>query len=70
MRLCYQQYLKYRGAPSIATVQRWQPYYNVCFDFLYNFYPEKILILRRSERDIITNAHRFTSEVPVIVVRL
>jgi len=30
--LCYQQYLKYRGDPSIATVQRWQLYkiyYNI-----------------------------------------
>jgi hypothetical protein len=25
--LCYQQYLKYRGGPSTATVQWWQPYY-------------------------------------------
>jgi len=30
-RLCYQQYLKYRGVPSTATVQLWQHYYT-CTD--------------------------------------
>jgi len=37
MSLCYQQYLEYRGGPSsIATVQRWQPYYIILgTDMLY-----------------------------------
>ena len=35
MRLCYQQYLKYRGGPSIATVQRWQPYYTYIHTYEY-----------------------------------
>jgi hypothetical protein len=26
MRMHYQQYFKYCGGPSIATIQQWQPY--------------------------------------------
>jgi len=38
----------------------------MCFDFLYNSYQEKFLILRRTERDVIKNEQM--SSCPVIVI--
>ena len=38
----------------------------MCFDILYNF-GEIFLIPRRIQRDIITNAHKSSCKVPVIL---
>jgi hypothetical protein len=40
------------------------------FDFLYNFFSETFIILRRTQRDTIINVHRSSCKVPVILVRL
>ena len=40
----------------------------MCFDFLYNFFSETFLILRRSEQDIFINVRRSSCQVLVILV--
>ena len=39
---------------------------NVGFDFLYNFFSETFIILRRIQRDVIINEHVSSCKVPVI----
>jgi hypothetical protein len=41
----------------------------MCFDFLYNFCLETVLILRRTERDMIIYVYWSSCKVPVILVR-
>ena len=41
--------------------------YKMCFDFLYNFEP--LLILRKTERDIIKNVLLSECKIPFILVR-
>jgi hypothetical protein len=41
----------------------------VCFDFLYNFFSEIFLIIRRIKRNININVHLSSCKVPVIIVR-
>ena len=41
----------------------------MCFDFLYNFLVETFLILRKIQRDTIINVHRFSCNVPVMLLR-
>ena len=41
-----------------------------CFDFLYNFFSETFLTLRRTERDMVKSVYRSSCKVPVIIVRL
>ena len=43
-------------------------YIKLCFDFLYKGLSEKILILRRNERDIIVNVHWSSYQVPVFLI--
>jgi len=43
--------------------------YKMCFDFLYNFFSETFLILRRTEQDIFINVHRSSFQAPVLLVR-
>ena len=42
----------------------------MCFDFLYNFFSETLLILRRTDRGVIKNVYWSSCEVLVFVVRL
>ena len=41
----------------------------MCFDFLYKFFFEILLFIRRTEQDIIINVHRISCKVPPILVR-
>ena len=43
--------------------------HKMCFDFLYNFFSETYLILRRIEQDIIINVRRSSCKVLIILVR-
>jgi len=43
--------------------------HNMCFHFLYNFCPERFLILGRTESDRIKNVRGCSRKVPVILVR-
>jgi len=42
---------------------------DVCFGFLYSFFPETFLIRRRIERDIIKTVYWSSCKVPVILVK-
>jgi hypothetical protein len=44
-------------------------YWNMCFDILYKSCLQKLLILRRTERDVIKNIYSFLCKVPIIIVR-
>jgi len=42
---------------------------NVCFDFLYNFLSEPVLIVRRTERDVGINVCEFSRKANAVPVR-
>ena len=43
---------------------------NLCFDFIYTFFYEIVLILRTTQGDVVRNVHRSSCKVSVILVRL
>jgi hypothetical protein len=40
----------------------------MCFDFLYNFFSETFLIVRRLHRDTVINVRRSSYKIPVILI--